>query len=122
MGFRLLRDPCVVLEPKVVEPAGWTISVVRHIKQAVEVRIRIHFNAGRDRVIGNGALDHDLGHGTPPFLLHYAGATRVSFDVNQFSKRLRRLAIMSVGRCACRDPGNFPNRDGAFQNPSAGIV
>ena len=49
MGFRLLRDPCVVLEPKVVEPAGWTISVVRHIKQAVEVRIQIHFNAGKSR-------------------------------------------------------------------------
>ena len=68
MGFRLLRDPCVVLEPKVVEPAGWTISVVRHIKQAVEVRIRIHLNPGRDRVIGNGAFDHDLGHRTPPFV------------------------------------------------------
>jgi hypothetical protein len=37
--------------------------MIRDIEKRVELRIRVHFETGEDRVTRHGAPRHDLGHG-----------------------------------------------------------
>jgi hypothetical protein len=52
-----------VLKPYVIVSAQWTIGTVRDIQKNVEVRIRVHFDSGRDSVTRRGTFNHHLGHG-----------------------------------------------------------